>query len=534
MHIRQGFEPRFARFKILVAMAVVLVMAACQGGDRGRSAEVLVIGNGTEPATLDLHQATGQPELRILGALVEGLVVRTPNAGTVEPGLAKSWSVDSSGTRYDFQLRKARWSDGSALTAHSVVASWKRFADPATAAEYASLLRVVRNGDSVRLGRLPMDSLGIQATSDSTLTVRLESPVAFFLDLCAFEPFAPVPVDSIERHGKAWTQIGRFVGNGPFRLAERSRNQSLILERNPFYWDSNQVSLRRIEVRPIEDQLTAFQMFRNFELDWTFNIPPSRMQNARRMPEFYVAPMYGTYYFLVNCRKPGFESPLLRQALSYAIDRQRLVDKVLKGIGSVATGFVPATAPYPELQVLAFDTAKARDYLRRSGFSAENPPPGLQILFNNSETHKTIAEVIQQMWKSTLGLNAELVNYEWKVYLENTRNLHYSGLARASWIGDFSDPISFLELFTTNNGNNRAGYSNAAYDSLIALSWKEADATKRLGLLHQAEALLLKEMPIIPVYHYAVTEMRSPRLRHADPNPLGMYAWKNLSLDALP
>ncbi len=534
MHIRQGFEMGFVWLKILAVVACTLVLAACQGGEDNLSTEVLVVGNGAEPATLDLHQATGQPELRILGALVEGLVVRTPKAGTVEPGLAKTWSVDSTGTRYEFQLRKTQWSDGARLTAQSLVASWRRFADPATAAEYASLLRVVKNGDSVRLGRLPIDSLGIQATSDSTVAIRLENPVSFFLDLCAFEPFAPVPVDSIKRYGIGWTQIGRFVGNGPFRLAGRSANQSLILERNPFYWDSAKVSLRRIEVRPIEDQLTAFQMFRNFELDWTFNIPPSRMQNARQMPEFYAAPMYGTYYFLVNCRKPGFDSPKLRQALSYAIDRKRIVEKVLKGIGSVATGFVPTTAPYPEMQVLAFDTLKAKTYLLESGFSTDNPPPQLKILFNNSETHKTIAEVVQQMWKSTLGLNAELVNYEWKVYLENTRNLHYSGLARASWIGDFSDPISFLELFTTNNGNNRAGYSNSEFDSLISLSWQEVDAVKRMALLRQAETLLLQDMPIIPVYHYAVTEMRSPRLRHADPNPLGMYAWKNLSLVAKP
>jgi oligopeptide transport system substrate-binding protein len=507
-------------------------LLGCRSPKDALDPSTLSVGNEAEPATLDPQLATGQPEIRLLGALVEGLVVRSQIPGQVFPGLAQSWEVDSSGRHYRFHLRKTRWSDGSPFRAQQMVDSWRRFADPKTAAEYSSLLRVLKNGDPVRLGQLPLDSLGIEAPDDTTFIAHLENPAHFFLDLCGFEPFAPVPVDTILKFGPQWTHPGKFVGLGAFQMVSWKPNQAVVVEKNPNYWDSASVRLNRIRFRSIEDQMTAFQMARNFELDWTFNIPKSRLQQAKSLPEFYSAPMYGTYYLIVNCKKPGFDKKALRRALAYSIDRERIVSRILKGIGAVATGYVPGTANYPELHSLRYDTVYARQLLAESGFSETNPPEGLQILFNNSEVHKTIAEVVQQMWKTNLGLSAELVNYEWKVYLENTKNLNYSSLARASWIGDFSDPISFLELYTTTSGNNRTGYSNPTYDSLISESWREANPIRRMDILRQAEALLMEDMPIIPIYHYALTELRSLRLQNAIPNPLGLYAWKTIALGA--
>jgi oligopeptide transport system substrate-binding protein len=531
---RSPKPPLSRAFGITLGVICACLFFACRDLKQELAVEVLRVGNEAEPATLDPHQATGQIEMRVLSTLVEGLVVRTSRPGEVKPGLATSWELDSTGRQYRFHLRRGFWSDGSRWTAQSIVRSWQHFVDPKTASEYSSLLKVVKNGDAIRLGHLPVDSLGIGAVDDTTLLIKLEWPAPFFLDLCAFEPFALVPVDSMTKFAASWTHPGRFVGTGPFRLVSWKANQLMELEKNPFYWDTAHVALRKILIRPIEDQLMAFQMFRNFEIDWSFNIPPSRLQQARKLPEFFSAPMYGTYYFIVNCRKPGFDSPLLRKALAYAIDRNQIVEKVLKGIGQEATAFVPGTSNYSELQVLSFDPTKARAFLKQAGFSASHPPPPLQILFNNSETHKNIAEVVSQMWKTNLGLDVELVHYEWKVYLENTKSLNYQAVARASWIGDFSDPISFLELYTTGNGNNRTGYSNLSYDSLIAASWQQPDAQKRMQVLHSAETLLMEDMPIIPLYHYVVTELRTPRLQHADPSPLGMYAWKNLRLGPQP
>jgi oligopeptide transport system substrate-binding protein len=498
-----------------------------------KNLDILHIGNGTEPATLDPHLATGYPELRVLGTLTEGLLRRGYDNGSLAPGIARAYSFSSDGREVLFVLRKARWSDGEPLTAHDFVYSWRRFGDPKTAAEYAGLLRVIKNGDAVRTGVMPTDSLGVYALNDSTLKVSLEYPVKFFLDLCAFEPFAAVPEHAIRKFGVRWTRAENWVGNGPYQITNYRRNVKLTVGPNQYYWDSlpdNHPSA--IVFHAIEDQNTSYQMFLAGDLDWLFSVPTSRLTKALKNPDFLKGAMYGTYYLLVNTRNTPFDSPSLRTALSLSIDRARICSTLLKGLPVPTANFVPPTAGFITSRKILFDPDSARAELKKAGFSQANPPLGLQILFNNSESNKSIAEAIQQMWKTELGLEAELANYEWKVYLENTKNGNYPSLARASWIGDFSDPISFLELGETGNGNNRSFYSQPVYDSLIRLSWGESDSEKRMTLLAKAEEILLEDSPVIPIYHYSQTEMRSPRLKAPLPNPLGMIPWKSITLGA--
>jgi len=259
-------------------------------------------------------------------------------------------------------------------------------------------------------------------------------------------------------------------------------------------------------------------------------LPPSKLESARKTPGFFTGPMYGTFYLLFNCGNKGYDNSNLRKALSYAIDRKTLVERVLKGLPLPATGFVPPTSGYPGTQLNLYSTEKAIAFLAASGYSAQSPPDHLQILYNNNESNKTVAEVIQHMWRENLGLDAELVNFEWKVYLAQTKGRRYPSAARASWIGDFVDPVSFLELGESDNGNNRSGYSNSHYDSLLNKSRVEPDAQVRLKILGEAEALLMEDMPIAPIYFYALSELRTPRLKHAVPNPLGMYDWKTVTL----
>lgn len=499
-------------------------------GPLTHSGKTLVIANGAEPATLDLHVATGMTELRVIGPLFEGLVLRGINGSTVRPGAAKTWETSSDGKVYTFHLRALKWSNGLPLTSKDFLKSWQRFINPKTASEYSSLLKVLHNGTEVRESRLPIDSLGIYAPNDSTFVVNLEYPVGFFLDLCAFEPFFPVPVDSTIKYQEKWTSPEHMTSNGPYMLKNWMRNVSIELVKNPNYWDASNIHLDKVILKPVEDQLTAYNMFLNKEVDWIFSVPPSKLEAAKKMPEFYAQTMYGTYFYIVNCKNPGYDSPLLRKALAYAIDRKKIVARVQKDIPKVATGFVPPSQSYPELGMELYDPVKAKEFLLKSGYSAGKQPPKLQILFNTAEQHRDIAEVVRQMWKETLGLDAEVVNYEWKVYLQNTKNLDYPSVARASWIGDFSDPISFLELYTSDNLNNRTGYSNPAYDSVIKESWKILDPEKRFLKLRECEKILMEDMPIIPIYYYALMEMRNPAIQNAAPNPLGMYSWKDIDL----
>lgn len=507
---------------------LIFALMACRKQSEGP--KPLVIANSAEPSSLDLHVVTGQPELRVVGALFEGLVIRGLEGPQVRPGVAHAWEASSDGKTYTFHLRPSRWSDGSPLTARDFVRSWRRFVDPLTASEYSSLLKIVRNGTPIREKKLPPDSLGVSAPDDSTFVVQLEFPVGFFLDLCAFEPFFPVPLDSISKYREAWTQPGHLVGNGPFALKTWKHNVEITLDKNPWYWDSANVRQAKVIIKPVEDQMTGFNMFLSREVDWIYNVPPSKLESSKKMPEYFSQPMFGTYYYIVNCKNPGYDSRELRKALSYAIDREKIVTRVMKGIPTVATGFVPPTSSYPGVTMQLFDPAKAKEFLAKSGYGPGKQPPDLQILYNTTDTHRDIAQVIQQMWKETLGLNAELVNYEWKVYLENTKNLNYRSLARASWIGDFPDPISFLELYTSDNGNNRTGYRNPEYDKAIEASWTISDPAARLAKLKEAETMLMEDMPVIPVYYYALTEMRAANVRNAMPNPLGMYSWKDIHL----
>lgn len=520
-------------FRLILQAAAAILAVGILACDRkeGTGGRALIVANSAEPSSLDLHAVTGQPELRVLGALFEGLVVRGLKNPTVRPGIAQTWEISPDGMTYTFHLRPSLWSDGTALTARDFVRSWRRFIDPKTASEYSSLLEILRNGSAIREKRVPVDSLGVSAPDDSTLIAELSHPVGFFLDLCAFEPFAPVPVDSIDKYAEKWTTPGHMAGNGPYVLRSWKRNVEMVLEKNPRYWDTAAVRQASLVFKPVEDQLTAFNMFLGKEVDWTFNIPPAKLEAAKKMPEYFSAPTFGTYYYIVNCKKPGYDSKDLRLALSYAIDREKLVLRVQKGIPTPATGLVPPTPSYAGPTLKLFDPEKAREHLAKSGFGPGKAPPGLQILFNTAETHKDIAEAIRQMWKEVLGLDAELVNYEWKVYLDNTKNHNYSSVARASWFGDYPDPLSFLEMHTTTNGNNRTGYSNPAYDRIIAESGTVADPAKRLEKLLEGERLLMEDMPVIPIYYYALTEMRNPRLRNALPNPLGMYSWKDVYLE---
>ncbi len=527
MHLGDTVCMRNLMLTNLIILSALL--QACNNNGVGNR-NILQVVNSAEPATLDLHKATGQPEFRILGALFEGLVTRK-EGGRIEPGLAHSWVVSEDGLTYTFHLRPAFWSDGSPLSSRDFLLSWRRFVDPKTASEYSALLGSVSGGNRIRSGSLSPDSLGVSAPDDSTFVVNLEHPVGFFLQLCAFEPLFPIPVAIAEKFQEAWTQPGNIVGNGPFRMKKWERNRELVVEKNPYYWDSSAVRQPLISFKPVEDALTSYNMFLTGEADWIFNIPPSKLEAAALRPEYYTRPMFGTYYFSVNCTKPGFDSPSLRKALSYAIDRKKIVDHVLKGGQIPATGFLPPLEGYASIGLKLYDPEKARMYLRESGFGPENPPKGLQILFNNSETHKSVAEVVRQMWKETLGLETELVNYEWKVYLDNTRNLTYSSVARSSWIGDYADPSTFLELGVSDNGNNRTGYKNPVYDSLLAVSWTTQEPEKRMRQLLEAEKILMEDMPVIPIYYYTINELRNPALQGAQADPLGMYAWKRVFLD---
>jgi oligopeptide transport system substrate-binding protein len=481
--------------------------------------------NGAEPETLDPHVMTGVPEHRLASCIFEGLVGQHPETLQPIPAGAESWEKSADGLVYTFHLRAgAKWSNGKPVTAKDYAASWERVLKPATACQYAYMLYPLKNAeaynkqgaDDDKGGKRPevkWESVGVSVKDDRTLVVTLERPCAYFLDLVAFETSFPVPLDLVAEHGDRWVRAEFIVGNGPFKVTEWLPNQHITLVKNEHYWDAATVKLTKVTVLPNPDLEAVYKLFRTGKCDWMDDVPIAKIDEAKQLPEYYVAPYLGSYFYRINVTKKPFDDPRVRKALALSIDRAQITKDLLKAGQVPATWFVPAMHGYTPPKGLAYDRAEARKLLAEAGFpDGKGFPAGVELLYNTLEAHKVIAENVAQQWRENLGITVSLRNSEWKVYLNDVQHLQY-GIARAAWIGDYVDPNTFLDMFVTGGGNNQTGWSNKRYDELIAAAGRELDPAKRAQVLVEAEKLLIEqEMPIIPIYIYVKKGLLSPKV----------------------
>lgn len=485
-----------------------------EGDDWKKVPQVFTFNNGAEPETLDPHLMTGVPEHKLASALFEGLVTQHPETLQPVPGVAERWEVSADGTVYTFHLRKnAKWSDGRTVTARDFHASWRRALEPKTAATYAYMLYPIKNAeafnkqgaenpDGTKRPAVSFDTVGVEVVDDFTLRVTLERPCAYFLDLMAFETAMPVPVALIEQHGDRWVRPGTLVGNGPFKLKEWLPNQRIVMVKNEHYWDREFVKLEQIVALPLEDMDTAYKLFQQGQCDWLSDVPLGKLDEIQRLPEYYVSPYAGSYFYRFNVTKKPFDDVRVRKALSLCIDREQITRDLLRAGQIPATWFTPAMPGYEPPKGLAFDREQARRLLAEAGYPGGKGFPQVELLYNTLESHKVIAENLVQQWRENLGITVSLRNSEWKVYLNDTQNMQYD-IARAAWIADYLDPNTFLDMFVTDGGNNRTGWSNARYDALIAQAARELDPKKRMQVFQEAERILVEEeLPIIPLYIY--------------------------------
>jgi len=502
----------------------------------------LILGNGTEPATLDPSIATGAPEHHIFDALFEGLVATTvedPDANG--PGVATHWDT-SDFTTWTFHLRKdAKWSDGVPLTAHDFVWSFQRILSPALAAEYAQMLYSMKGTREFNEGKTTdFSTVGALAVDAHTLRIILEGPAPYFPSMLKHYAWHPVPRHVIERFGSMtdrdtkWTRAGNLVGNGPFKLREWRFTHSITVERNPHYWDAARVKLNEIVFIPIVSDATEERAFRDGQIHKTETMPLAQVPVYReKHPElFHENPLLSTYFYRVNVTKPPMNNPLVRKALALSIDRSGLIRNVLRAGQKPATGFTPPGAGegYTPPDVLRFDPDRARQLLAEAGYPGGKGFPKFEILINTSEAHRTIAEAVQEMWKKNLGIQVAVLNQDWGVYLNSQKNLQYD-ISRAGWVGDYLDPFTFLSLWQTGDGNNQTGWSHSRYDQLMAASLREPDAAKRLAILHEAESLLLDELPVLPIYWYVRNYLLRPEVKGLKPSLLEHHCYKALSLE---
>ena len=521
---------------ILIILIIAFITACSESikpVDSAVESQILYIGNGTEPQDLDPHIVTGVPESKVLMALLEGLVVRNPDGPDPLPGVARDWNISDDGKTYTFILRDdAFWSNGDKVTAGDFVYSWNRMLMPSLGSKYPDMLYDLVGAEDFNKGKITdFSEVGVKALNQTTLQVVLRNPAPYFLELLCHYTTRPVHKDTIEKHGSMdtagsqWTRPANFVGNGPFLLKTWELNKVIIVEKNPKYWNESIVRLNEIHFFPIDNASREDLMFRSGQLHVTGTVPPEKVESYKeKYPEnIQVDPYYGTYYYRFNTNKKPFENKLVRKALSLALDRTLIVEKVTKGGQLEAFSFTPPDPDsyFPPTK-LEYNPEKARELLKKSGYSSDTLPT-IDLLYNTSEGHQKLAQAIQQMWKTTLGIDVTLTNTDWKVYLSR-QSIGDFQIARAGWIGDYIDPKSFLDMMVTGRGNNQTGWSNKEYDNLLVKASNSTSQQERFNYFYEAEKILIDEMPIIPIYTYTRIYML-----HED-----VQGWGNNILDSRP
>jgi len=504
--------------KKLSVLCLILVVASsllfAAGGKEAAAAVAVAkapvvfrLVNGAEPESLDPHQIQGVPEHRIFEAIFEGLVAYDPKTADAVPGLAESWTASADGTQYTFKLRDAVWSDGVKITAQTVVDSWLRGLDPATASPYAWFPAMFLKGAAeYNDGSAGKEAVGIRALDEKTFQMDLLGPLPYAIGALAHYSFAVVPLHAIAKNGDKWTMPANFVGNGPYTLKEWVPQSYIKVVPNAKYWDAKAVKLDEVIFYAIDDNNTAYNMYLNGEVDWMTTVPLDQIEAASLRKDYHRAPQLATYYYVFQVEKAPFNDARVRKALSLAFDRQALVNQVTRGGQIPALGIVPEMAGYTGLGEPKVDIAAARKLLAEAGYPNGVGFPKTTILYNTSEAHKAIAEFLQQEWKKNLNITIELENQEWATYLSN-RNAGNFQVARAGWVGDYQDPNTFLDMFLTGAGMNGGKYSNAVYDLLINEAARMG-GKDRLEVLMEAEYIMIVEdQALMPIYYYTTNNM---------------------------
>ncbi|HEX9876746.1 MAG TPA: peptide ABC transporter substrate-binding protein [Gammaproteobacteria bacterium] len=511
------------------------------GGASGEElAEVQVLhwGNGGESDSIDPHRAESTNASNIQRDLFEGLLNEAPN-GDLIPGAAESWQVSDDGLTYTFNLRRdARWSNGEPVTSADWVYSLRRSLDPKTLSRYTFILSPILNADAIAAGERPPTDLGVRALDDYTLEITLESPTPYFLGLMTHQTSWVVHPESVEVHGDQFTRPGNLVSNGAFMLDEWVVQSHLKLVRNPYYWDNDATVLDEVWFHATEDLSAELRRYRADELDITYEVPKQQMAWIREnmADDMAFAPYLGTYYYGFNVTRPPFkDKPKLRRALALAIDRDIITRDITAAGEQPAYGWVPPVNGYegqqmPEASWMQAEReAEARRLYAEAGYSADNPLR-TEILYNTEENHRRIAVAIASMWRQVLGVEADILNQEWKVFLDTRAQRIDTQVYRSGWIGDYNDANTFAELLLSTSGLNHAGYANSDYDALVRRAAREGDLAKRAELLQEAEAMLLEDMPIMPIYIYVRTRLVKPWVGGYEPNIMDHHRSKNFHI----
>ncbi|WP_341799213.1 ABC transporter substrate-binding protein [Raoultella ornithinolytica] len=496
----------------------------------------LVRNNGSEPASLDPHKVESDVEFNIISDLFEGLVSVSP-AGEIQPRLAEKWE-NKENTVWTFHLRPGiTWSDGTAITAQDIVWSWQRLVSPLTASPYSSYpgnMHIV-NAKEIAEGKKAPETLGVKAVDDATLEVTLTQPNAAFLAMLAHPSLVPIDKVLVNRFGEQWTKPEHIVTSGPYKLSAWVVNERIVAERNPRYWDNQHTVINKVTWLPIHSEAADVNRYKAGEIDIVYTVPINQFAQLKNTmgDQLNVSPQLATYYYEFNTTRPPFNDPRVRLALNMALDKDIIAEKVL-GQGQRPAWLIsqpdiggvklqnPEYASWPREKRIA----EAKKLLSEAGYS-DSHPLVFNLLYNTSESHQRVAIAASSMWKKNLGVEAKLQNQEWKTMLD-TMHTHNFDAVRYAWIADYDDAATFLNNFRTGDSENTSQYSNPAYDEALKNAAKASDGVTRGKYYQQAEDLLAKDVPAVPVYHYVRTHLVKPWVGGFTPDKLGYYFTKDM------
>lgn len=484
--------------------------------------KILRTNNSSEPGSLDPALAQGTHESWVLDHVFEGLLKRDVD-GNLVAGMAKEYKLADDEVTYTFTLRDdVKWSNGDPVTAHDFEFSWKRALDPELAADYAFQLYYLKGGEAYNSGTGSVDDIGVKALDDKTLEVILEKPTAYFTELTAFYTYYPVNKKVAEANADWAKDPSTYVSNGPFKLTEWSHNAQITIMKNENYYDVANIKLDGVQFAILDDENTAWQRYDGGEFDFLTPLPQAVVAQlkAENHPELVIGGDLATYYYNFNTEVEPFNNANIRKALVMALDKETIVNNIAQGGQIAAEGVVPFGMTdengkdYREAagKLVTYDVAEAKklfeEGLKETGLTAADFSEFV-LLYNTSEAHKKIAQAAQEMWRNNLGIEIQLENADFQVKLDREKAGDFH-ISRAGWIGDYVDPMTFMDLWLTDGPFNDASFSNARYDELVKSAQNTTDQKVRMEAMREAEQILMDNMPVAPIYFYTQPYAQKP------------------------
>lgn len=514
--------------KYLLCLLLLLIPVGCSDNNNTvdiSEKDTLNINIGNEPPTLDWSRATDSTSFTILNNIMEGLT-RFSSEHRPEPALAKSWEMSEDGRTYIFKLRKdVYWTDGKQLTSDDFIYSWKRLLSPETAADYAYFLYDITNAERFNTGEITdFKKVGVTAPDKHTLKVELNRPAVYFPSLLTFMSTFPMRGDIVEKHGDSWTEARNIVTLGAYKVRSWKHHDSIVIEEYGNYWGQKPKDAKKVNMIMNQNPTSTLALYESGELDFldSSGLPLLEIPRLKNSEDFTSKLAYRGSYIAFNVKKKPFDNKLVRKAFGHSIDRKSIVN-LLQGAGIPATSWIPKKmfAHNPEIG-LEFNPDKAKKLLALAGYPNGKDFPETSFLYPDVSNNRIIAEAVQSMWKSHLGIEVSLVNQEWKVYLR-TLDTDAPPIFRASWGADYPDPHNFMNLFKCKSGNNETGWCNPGYDKLVDKAAGETDRDKRLQLYNRAQRLLTEEdAPIVPYINAVQQNMIKPYVKGLEPDPLNL------------